>query len=133
MQSKFILGEIEVNTMLSAARAEALANGWNVAIAIVDDGGHQLAFLRTDNTAPVASHIALEKAKSAALGQRETKGYEDMINNGRSAFLSAPLHGLLEGGVPVIIDGKTIGAVGVSGVQKHEDAQIAKAAIAAIA
>jgi glc operon protein GlcG len=66
------------------------------------------------------------------MGKRETKVYEDMINQGRNAFLSAPLQGMLEGGVPVIVDGQVIGAVGVSGVKSSEDAQVAKAAIAAL-
>ena len=69
----------------------------------------------------------------AALGRRESKGYEDVINQGRTAFLSAPtLEGMLEGGVPVLVDGQCIGAVGVSGVKSNEDAQIARAAIAAL-
>jgi glc operon protein GlcG len=66
------------------------------------------------------------------MGKRETKIYEDMINQGRNAFLSAPLQGMLEGGVPVIVDGQVVGAVGVSGVKSSEDAQVAKAAIAAL-
>ncbi|MGH8844166.1 MAG: heme-binding protein, partial [Advenella sp.] len=78
-------------------------------------------------------HIAPAKAHAAALGRRETKGYEEMINNGRYAFLSAPaISGLLEGGVPVVVDGQTIGAVGVSGVQASQDAETAIAGIAAI-
>ena len=91
-----------------------------------------LGFSRLDGCAPVAAHIALEKAKSAALGRRETKGYEDMINGGRTAFVSAPLQGLLEGGVPVVINGQVIGAVGVSGLAKELDAELAKAAANAI-
>lgn len=85
-----------------------------------------------DGAAPISASIAAEKARSAALGRRETKGFEDMVNGGRTAFLSAPLLTSLEGGVPVIIAGKVIGAVGVSGVQANQDAQIAKAGIAAI-
>jgi uncharacterized protein GlcG (DUF336 family) len=88
---------------------------------------------RLDGAAPISAHIAPAKAQTAALGRRETKIYEDIINNGRLSFLSAPvIHGMLEGGVPIIKDGAVIGAVGLSGVKSNEDAQIAKAGIAAI-
>jgi uncharacterized protein GlcG (DUF336 family) len=104
-----------------------------VTITIVDDGGHLLWLQRLDGAAPVSAHIAPAKANTAALGRRESKVYEDMINGGRVSFLSAPaLEGLLEGGVPVIVDGHVIGAVGVSGVKSTEDVQIAKAGIAAL-
>jgi uncharacterized protein GlcG (DUF336 family) len=76
--------------------------------------------------------IAPATARAAALGKRETKLYEDMINTGRTSFLSAPLDGMLEGGVPIVVDGHVVGAVGVSGVKSVEDAQIAKAGIAAL-
>ena len=101
--------------------------------AIVDDGGHLLWLQRLDGAAPVSAHIAPAKAHTAALGRRESKVYEDVINNGRFSFLSAPyLQGMLEGGVPIIQDGQCIGAIGVSGVKSNEDAQIAKAGIAAL-
>jgi glc operon protein GlcG len=99
---------------------------------VADDGGHLLSLLRLDGCAPVGAYIAPEKARTAALGRRESKVYEDMINGGRTAFLSAPLAGTLEGGVPVIVDGQVIGAVGVSGVKADQDAQIAKAGAAAL-
>lgn len=102
-------------------------------IVVADDGGHPLALERLDGCAPIASYIATEKARSAALGRRETKGYEDMVNGGRSAFLSAPVVCSLEGGVPVVVDGQVIGSVGVSGVTAAQDAQIAKAGVAALA
>ncbi|CAN7769183.1 heme-binding protein [Caballeronia sp. LjRoot34] len=132
MLTKPILTEAEVTRILEAARAEAQLNDWKVAIAVVDDGGHPLALLRLDGCAPIGSYIATEKARTAALGRRESKAYEEMINGGRTAFLSAPLSGTLEGGVPVIADGQVVGAVGVSGVQAAQDAQIAKAAAGAI-
>ena len=123
----------DVRRMAQAAEAEATANGWAVTIAIVDDGGHLLWLQRLDGAAPVSAHIAPSKARTAALGRRETKVYEDMVNQGRTSFLSAPtIDGLLEGGVPVIVDGHCIGAVGVSGVKSSEDAQIARAGIAAL-
>lgn len=132
MPVKPYLSAAEVKKMAQAAEAEAQKNKWAVTIAIVDEGGHLLWLQRLDGVAPVSVQIAPEKARAAALGRRETKVYEDMINQGRHAFLSAPLQGLLEGGVPVLIDGHCVGAVGVSGVKSNEDAQIAKAGIAAL-
>jgi len=132
MHSKAVLGHTEVARILAAARAEAQQNHWAVSIAVVDDGGHPLALERLDGCAPIGAYIAGEKARSAAIGRRETKGYEDMVNGGRSAFLSAPLLTSLEGGVPLIVDGQVIGAVGVSGVKAEQDAQVAKAGVAAL-
>lgn len=133
MKTKPALEFSDVKAMAVAAEAEALKNHWAVSIAIVDDGGHLLHFQRLDGAAPISSHIAPGKARTAAMGRRESKAYEDMINGGRVSFLSAPqLEAMLEGGVPVMKDGQCLGAVGVSGVKSTEDAQVAKAAIAAI-
>ena len=132
MHHKAVLSQNEVAQILQAARSEAQQQGWAVAIAVVDDGGHPLALERLDGCAPIGAYIATEKARSAAIGRRETKGYEDMVNGGRSAFLSAPLITSLEGGVPVLVDGQVVGAVGVSGVKAEQDAQVAKAGIAAL-
>ena len=133
MKTRSMLTFDDVERMARAAQAEATRNGWAVTIAVVDDGGHLLLLHRLDGAAPVSSMIAPAKARAAALGKRETKLYEDMINQGRTAFLSAPLDGMLEGGVPVIVDGHVIGAVGVSGVKSSEDVLIARAGIAALA
>ena len=132
MQKKSMLTIEDTARVMDGAIAEAKKNNWAVAIAIVDDGGHLLQFTRLNGAPPVSAHIAPEKARAAALGRRETKIYEDMINQGRNAFLSAPLQGMLEGGVPIIAEGQVIGAVGVSGVKSSEDAQVAKAGIAAL-
>jgi glc operon protein GlcG len=133
MKTKSFLEAADVKTILAAAEAEALKNQWAVTIAVVDDGGHLLALQRLDGAPAISAHIAPSKAHTAALGRRESKVYEDIINGGRVSFLSAPdLKGLLEGGVPVVKDGQVIGAVGVSGVKSSEDAQIAKAGIAAL-
>jgi glc operon protein GlcG len=133
MQSKAVLTLSDVRRIAQAAEAEALANQWAVTIAIVDDGGHLLWLQRLDGAAPVSAHIAPAKAHTAALGRRESKVYEDVINQGRYSFLSAPsIEGLLEGGVPILVDGQCVGAVGVSGVKSSEDAQIARAGIAAL-
>jgi glc operon protein GlcG len=128
MQSKSVLTVVEATRIVEAARAEAEKNQWAVTIAVVDDGGHLLALLRLDGCAPIGAYIATEKARTAALGRRESKQYEDMINGGRTAFLSAPLAGTLEGGVPVVVDGNVVGAVGVSGVKPDQDSQVARAA-----
>jgi glc operon protein GlcG len=132
MLTKSVLSVAETTQILDAARAEAEKNQWAVTIAVVDDGGHLLALQRLDGCAPIGACIAPEKARLAALGRRESKQYEDMINGGRTAFLSAPIAGALEGGVPVIVDGQVIGAIGVSGVKADQDAQVAKAGVAAL-
>ena len=133
MQTKSVLTLSDVRAMALAAEAEAVANQWAVTIAIVDDGGHLLWLQRLDGAAPISAHIAPAKARTAALGRRESKVYEDVINQGRTSFLSAPtLEGMLEGGVPVVVGGQCVGAVGVSGVKSNEDAQVARAGIAAL-
>lgn len=132
MKIKPILERDDAARILDQARAEAKANNWSVTIAIVDDGGHLLALERADGAAPISALIAVEKARTSALGRRPSKDYEDMINGGRTAFLSAPLMGTLEGGVPVVIEGQVVGAVGVSGVKADQDAQVAAAGAKAL-
>ena len=133
MKTQFTLEFSDVQAIAAAAQAEAQQNHWAVSIAIVDAGGNLLHFQRLEGAAPISSHIAPAKAKTAALGQRETKIYEDVINGGRYSFLSAPtIEGMLEGGVPIMKDGQCLGAVGVSGVKSTEDVQVAKAGIAAL-
>jgi glc operon protein GlcG len=133
MQRKPFLTQDDARSIAAAAEAEARAHGWAVSIAVVDDGGHLLWLQRLDGAAPISAQIAPAKARTAALGRRESKVYEDMINGPRAAFLSAPgLQGMLEGGVPIVAEGYCVGAVGVSGVKASEDAQIARAGIAAL-
>lgn len=133
MKNKPFLELADVKALAAAAEAEALKHQWAVTIAIVDDGGHLLWLQRLDGAPPISSHIAPAKARTAALGRRESRVYEEVINGGRTSFLSAPtLEGMLEGGVPVLKDGQCIGAVGVSGVKSTEDAQVARAGIAAL-
>lgn len=123
----------DVKRIAAAAESHARQHNWAVSIAIVDAGGHLLWLQRLDGAAPISAQIAPAKAQTAALGRRESKVYEDMINQGRASFLSVPgLQGLLEGGVPVLVDGQVVGAVGVSGVKSSEDVEIAKAGIAAL-
>lgn len=133
MKTKPTLELSDIKRIAAAAEAEALQNNWVVTIAVVDDGGHLLWLQRLDGAAALSAHIAQAKAHTAALGRRETKNYEDMINGGRHSFLSVPtIGGMLEGGVPIMKDGVCLGAVGVSGVKSTEDAQIARAGIAAL-
>lgn len=133
MKTKAVLGLDEANRILDAAQAEAESNGWNVVLALVDDGGHPLALRRLDGAAPLGSYVATEKARSAALGRKETKAFEDMINAGRSAFLSVPaVSATMTGGVPLWVDDTVVGAIGVSGVTPDQDARIADAGVAAL-
>jgi uncharacterized protein GlcG (DUF336 family) len=133
MKTKPVLTLDDTRQIAQAAEAEAVRNHWAVTIAIVDDGGHLLWLQRLDGAAPLSAHIAPAKAHTAALGQRESRVYEEMINQGRYSFLSAPaVEGLLEGGVPILVQGVCVGAVGVSGVKSSEDAQVARAGIAAL-
>ncbi len=133
MNTKPVLESSDVDTIITAAAAHAVANAWAVTIAVVDDGGHLLGLKRLDGAAALSAHIAPAKAHTSAMGRRESKVYEDVINGGRTSFLSAPLvQGMLEGGVPIVKNGQVLGAVGVSGVKSTEDAEVAKAGIAAL-
>ncbi|MDB5882538.1 MAG: glcG [Ramlibacter sp.] len=133
MKQKLGLELADVKAIAGAAEAEALKNHWAVSIAIVDDGGHLLWLQRLDGAPPISAHIAPAKANTAALGRRESRVYEEVINGGRFSFLSAPdLKGMLEGAVPILKDGQCLGAVGVSGVKSSDDVQIARAGIAAL-
>jgi glc operon protein GlcG len=133
MKTKPYLSADDAQRIGAAAVEFAKANSFAVTIAVVDDGGHTLWLNRLDGAAPISTYIAQEKGRTAALGRRESKVYEDMINGGRMSFLSAPnLQAMLEGGVPIVVDGQYVGAVGVSGVKSDQDAAIAKAGIAAL-
>lgn len=116
----------------AAAEAEARKNGWNVAIAILDDGGHQLHFVRMDGATPANAAIAVEKGRTAALSRRSSGVWEEIVKGGRTAMLKMPGILPVQGGLPIVADGSCIGAVGVSGVQSHQDEQIAQAGIDAL-
>jgi len=96
MKTKVILSQQMASAIIAAGQEEAQKNNWSVSIAVADDGGHLLALSRMDDCAPIAAYISQEKARTAALGRRETKGYEEMVNNGRTAFVTAPLLTSLE-------------------------------------
>lgn len=129
LNTKPFLGDEDARAIVEAAAAEARANGWPVTIALVDDGGHLLHLRRLDGASPASAHIATGKARTAALGQRDSKFYEEMLG-GRPAFLSAPgLDCLLEGGVAIRHAGHCLGGIGVSGVKSFEDALVAQAGL----
>ncbi len=113
----------------AASEAEAKKNNWNVCIAILDDGGHLLHLARMDGATPANSRIAIEKGRTAAESRRSTAMWEERIKAGRNSMLRMPGITPVQGGLPIVVDGVCIGAVGVSGVQSHEDEQIAKAGI----
>lgn len=132
MKSKPVLTSDDVKKIAAAAEAEAVKNNWAVTISIVDDGGHLLWLQRLDGAAPVSAWIGPQKAITAAIGRRESGVYEKMVNEGRMSFLAVTPVTPLEGGVPIIVNGEFVGAIGVSGVKSAEDVQIAKAGIAAL-
>lgn len=113
----------------AAAEKEARANNWNVVIAIVDDGANLIYLQRMDETQIGSIQVAIAKAESAVKFKRPTKAMEDALKGGRQAILRLPGAMPIEGGLPIQVDGKVIGAIGVSGVQSFEDAQIATAGL----
>ena len=133
MKTRMALEAGDVKTALAAAEAEAKANGWfNVSIAVVDDGAHLLGFIRLGDSTPLNARICIEKARTAARSRRDSGYFEEMVKNGRHAYLSVPDLTALEGAVPVIVNGVCIGAIGVSGVKSDQDAQIARAGVQTI-
>jgi len=127
-----MLTDEAVKNIMAAAEAEARANNWNVVIALVDEGGHLLSLQRLNNTQPASIDIAIGKARTSAAFRRPSQALETMIPT-RPAFMSiSEQYVLMEGGVPIVVDGMTLGAVGVSGVQAVQDAQIAAAGVAAL-
>jgi glc operon protein GlcG len=132
VRTKPVMTDDDVKAIAAAAEAHANEHQWSVTVAIVDDGGHLLHLHRQDGAGAGTVEMAAEKARTAVLGRRETKLYEDTIKQGRVAFLSAPMTAMLEGGVPIMIGPDLVGAVGVSGVRSDQDAAIARAAIAAL-
>lgn len=121
----------DVKRIAAAAEAEAVANQWAVSIAVCDAGGHALWLQRMDGAPLMSAVVAPEKARTCVLTGKPSKVFEDMVNKGRIAALSMPVVPL-EGGEPIVIDGAVVGAVGVSGVTAGEDAQVARAGVAAI-
>ena len=121
----------DVKRIAAASEAEAVNNKWAVSIAVCDAGGHLLWLQRMDGAPVMSATIAPDKARASALSGKPSKALEDMVNGGRFAALGMPVV-TLEGAEPIVIDGTVIGAVGVSGVKAPEDAQVARAGIAAV-
>lgn len=115
----------------AAGEAEAKRNNWNVCIAILDDGGHLLHLARMDGATPANARIAIEKGRTAAETRRSTANWQERVAK-RTELLRMPGVTPVQGGVPIVVDGTCVGAVGVSGVQSHEDEQIAAAGIKAL-
>jgi len=131
MKQRPMLTLDDCKKMSSAAEAEARRNNWNVCIAILDDGGHLLHLARMDGATPANARIALEKGRAAAETRRSTANWQERVAK-RIELLRMPEVTPVQGGVPIVIDGTCVGAVGVSGVQSHEDEQIAAAGIKAL-
>ncbi len=132
MRTKPVLTDEDVIKIAAAARAHAAANHWAVTFAILDDGGHLLHLHRMDGAAPSTVDMAIAKGRTAALGRRETRIYEDIVKQGCTAFLSAPLGAMIEGGVPIVVESATVGSIGVAGAKSEHDTAIARAGIAAL-
>ncbi|HEY6896189.1 MAG TPA: heme-binding protein [Rhodocyclaceae bacterium] len=132
LMDKKALTLAEARKAMQAATAEAKSNGWNVVIVVVDDAGYPLTLDRLDNTQRPSVDIAVGKARTAALFRRPSAALEDTINKGRNAFLSVDGYVFLQGGIPIVVGGDVIGAVGVSGVKSEQDEQVAKAGAAAV-
>jgi glc operon protein GlcG len=132
MKTRAVLTQEDCAKVCAAAEAEARRNNWIVAIAILDDGGHLLHFSRMDGATPANAAIAVEKGRTAALSRRPTKHWEDRIAGGRTVLMKMPGILPVQGGLPIMIDGHCIGAVGVSGVQSDEDERIAQAGISTL-
>ena len=114
-----------------AAEQEARKNNWNVCIAILDDGGHLLHLIRMDGATPANARIAIEKGRTAAETRRSTANWQERVAK-RVELLRMPGVTPVQGGLPIVLEGTCVGAVGVSGVQSHEDEQIAAAGIKAL-
>ncbi|WP_068639139.1 GlcG/HbpS family heme-binding protein [Thauera butanivorans] len=131
MKPTYMLSLEDARRIAAAAETEARDKGWAVSIAICDAGGHALWLQRMDGAPLMSAAVAPEKARTCVLSGKPSKVFEDMVNNGRFAALAMPVVPL-EGGEPIVVDGNIIGAVGVSGVKAGEDAQVARAGVAAL-
>jgi glc operon protein GlcG len=131
MRTKPCLTSTDVKKMLAACEAEATKNKWGVAIAVVDDAGFLLGFTRMDGVQAISAEVAVGKARTSAMTKRPSKFFEDRVKE-RPAFVGFPAGILIQGGVPVMYQNECVGAIGVSGVQSHEDEQVAQAGASAL-
>jgi len=128
MRTKPCLTLADVKTMIAACEAEAAKNKWAVSISIVDDGGFLLGFTRMDSAAAITAEVSAGKARTSAMTKRPSKFFEDRVKE-RPGFASFPAGILIQGGLPIVHDNECVGAIGVSGVQSHEDEQVAQAGV----
>jgi glc operon protein GlcG len=131
MRDKPCLTPDDIAKAMAACKAEAVKNTWSVAIAIVDDGGFLLHFDRMDGVAGLSAEVAIGKARTAALTRRPSKFFEDRVKE-RPAFANFPAGVLIQGGLPIMHRNECVGAIGVSGVQSHQDEQVAQAGVSAL-
>ncbi|WP_430231854.1 GlcG/HbpS family heme-binding protein [Nitrosomonas communis] len=130
--SKLFLTLEDAKKIAAAAETEARRNNWPVVISIVDEGGHLLYLMRSDNTQYGSIEVAIQKARSAIAFRRPTKVLEEQVNQGHVRYLNLPGAIPIEGGLPIVLSNQFVGAIGVSGVRSHQDAQIAQAGIDAL-
>jgi glc operon protein GlcG len=130
MRTKHALTLADVKKLLAACEAEAAKNNWAVAISVVDDSGILLGFMRMDGAPRISGEVSIGKARTSAMTGRPSKFFEDLVK-ARPAFIDFP-GTLIQGGVPLLHDNQCVGAIGVSGVQSHEDEQIAHAGAKAL-
>jgi len=130
---KKVLTIAGARTVAAAAEAEAMKGGATPALAIVDDGGHVLLVVRPEGTFPAAADVSVLKARTAALFRKETLAFENAVNGGRYALLGVDVMTPLMGGVPIVVEGQVVGAIGVSGAKsQQQDDAIARAAAGVI-
>jgi uncharacterized protein GlcG (DUF336 family) len=126
MRTKPCLTAADVKKVVAACEAEAVKNNWAVAIAVVDDGGYLLGFSRMEGVRGISAEVSMGKARTSAVTGRPTKFFEDRVKE-RPAFVGFPAGILIQGGLPLMCENECVGAIGVSGVQSHEDEQVAHA------
>lgn len=131
--TKQVLTLAAAKTIAAAAEQEAVRNKWCVVIAVVDDGGHLLLLHRMDNTQLASVEVAFQKSKSAMLFKRPTKVLEDVVTGGRNVMMKLAHIVPVEGGLPLVVDGQIVGAIGVSGVTSPQDGQVAQAGVEELA
>ncbi|MBX5463049.1 MAG: heme-binding protein [Steroidobacteraceae bacterium] len=122
----------QAKTLAAGAVAEANRNNWKVAIAIVDTHGFLKYYEMMDDTQTASASIAVEKARTAAMFRRPTKMFEEGIGGGRVALLGMHSAIPIEGGLPIVVNGKCVGGIGVSGLTSPQDAQVAQAGLDAL-
>lgn len=132
MRTRPALTAADVSKMMAACRDEAAKNKWGVTIAVVDDAGFLLHLERLDGAGPMTAEVATSKARTSAVTRRPTKVWEDLVKD-RPVFLKFPENLPIQGGLPIMYQGECVGAIGVSGVQSHQDEQVAAVGVAALA